>query len=731
MDDNVHSPEVDGNEFTSNDKINDDTRFSAEAPSNSSSLFDSPKPTLHDTNLSVYSRTKGSCKKNYCPYCKKFTTKFARHLQLLHADILEVRRFKILPARSKERQSIIQSIRLNGIYMHNTQQEHNSGQFIVSRCPLRSDRRVPTDYLPCSNCKTFVMKKNLRRHYLRCMDLNADGKRGTSVSSKKLVSRIHDVANDILRCTVFPVLQDCEVVDRIRYDELAILYGNKMCDKYTLPHQHDMIRAHLRLLGRFKQSLCDARPDITELTQVFHPKNYDSVHEAINLCAKFNVTIQSYETPTVATSLVTMIKKCCNIFKVMCLKQQNHEEKRLAEDFELVFGSETPISINRKVQEDAALRLRRKKVVLPTEGDIQKLHKYLMKIRDDSFKILSKAFCQESWLSLAEATLVLVQLFNRRRAGETERIQILDLTNRDTIDETEYSAIYNNLTQEEKDVINSYTRITLRGKLGRTVPLIMHQHIVAAIEMILKHRSAAGVPEHNPFIFGLPNPTDNRAKYLRACKLMRTFSTASGASMPSTLRGTVLRKHIATFCSKINARDETVSELAEFMGHREQIHRDVYRQTLAERQLVNISNVLEMGQGGVHEIPVRNKKKSTAAYASPPTSQMPRRNENFDSSLESNQSQQSEKSATSQRSSEYTSFVHCNIIIINRVAIHTLYIKWSIRYHLRTLILPLSQLYINFCYYCNLSNSWHVKIHSCVHMTTKFKEKNSFKELIN
>ncbi|KAG5309974.1 MOS1T transposase, partial [Pseudoatta argentina] len=37
----------------------------------------------------------------------------------------------------------------------------------------------------------------------------------------------------------------------IRYDEILIIYANQMCEKYRSQHHHNMIRARLRLLGRF------------------------------------------------------------------------------------------------------------------------------------------------------------------------------------------------------------------------------------------------------------------------------------------------------------------------------------------------------------------------------------------------------------------------------------------------------------------------------------------------
>lgn len=71
-----------------------------------------------------------------------------------------------------------------------------------------------------------------------------------------------------------------------------------------------------------------------------------------------------------------------------------------------------------------------------------------------------------------------------------------------------------------------------------------------------------------------------------------------GAENPESLRGTKLRKHIATTCIKLNLEDQEVNHLANFMGHNEKIHRDIYRQPLVSREILRMSQLLEVAQGG-------------------------------------------------------------------------------------------------------------------------------------
>lgn len=78
---------------------------------------------------------------------------------------------------------------------------------------------------------------------------------------------------------------------------------------------------------------------------------------------------------------------------------------------------------------------------------------------------------------------------------------------------------------------------------------------------------------------------------------MRKFAYECGADYPERLRGTLLRKHIATNCHKLKLTEQEVSELANFMGHKENIHKQYYRLPQKEADILNISKYLEAALG--------------------------------------------------------------------------------------------------------------------------------------
>lgn len=178
-----------------------------------------------------------------------------------------------------------------------------------------------------------------------------------------------------------------------------------------------------------------------------------------------------------------------------------------------------------------------------------------------------------------------------------ERAEIKDFEHYVKINKNMFGDIYKSLSVEDRKIAEKYVRFCIRGKLGRTVPVLLSNDMFDCITLLLKYRTKANVPKNNPFIFGLPGFDKNRYRYLRACILMRKFARECNASESTTLRGTTLRKHIATHCIQFNLNDTEVSDLATFMGHADKIHKEHYRQPQASRDILQISRYLEAVQG--------------------------------------------------------------------------------------------------------------------------------------
>lgn len=205
---------------------------------------------------------------------------------------------------------------------------------------------------------------------------------------------------------------------------------------------------------------------------------------------------------------------------------KNIKNQLLEEDY--------PSSIGRTAQETQAQHKRKVKTILPSQSDIDKLQLYLKNcIRKYSAELKANVSIQ-AWMNLAQAKLVSILLFNRRQAGEIERIFIADYNSYEQIDKFDQS--YANFTSEEKAVAMKYVRFSIRGKLNRTVTVLLHVDLLQCCQQLVEHRLSVGVHPKNPYLFGICGQLKGDYKYLRACELMRKFSEECCALSPHLLQ---------------------------------------------------------------------------------------------------------------------------------------------------------------------------------------------------
>ncbi|XP_036146109.1 uncharacterized protein LOC118646715 [Monomorium pharaonis] len=470
---------------------------------------------------------------------------------------------------------------------------------------------------------------NIRHHFKQCTKKIVG--RTVKVLGRKVQGRIHENANSILRNVVFPILREDDIIRLIRYDELLITYGNKLCIKYKHQHQQDMIRARLRLLGRFLKAIKKINKNVTDFFSIYHPSIYDDCITAVNQVAGYNTSTKVYAAPSVASRIGTLIKQIGNLTIAECIKQNKFQKKVDIENFLKLLQEDFGVSVNKTVEESILQAKRYQLQELPPLEDIKLLHNFLQTNRRLAFQRLSDTFTYDNWRQLAQFTLISVQVFNRRRAGEIERIFIDDYKHQEGINEQTNPDLYESLSPEAQKIAMKYVRFVIRGKLGRPVPVLLDSEMKSCIDLLLHYRKEAKIPDANLYIFALPGYDKKRFRYIRACDLLRTYSVACGASMPLRLRGTKLRKHIATRCITLkyvryhsylkltitylfcgasmplrlrdtklrkhiatrcitlNLSDPDVTVLANYLGHNKNIHMQHYRQSLPQSNFYKLS----------------------------------------------------------------------------------------------------------------------------------------------
>ncbi|KAF5298947.1 hypothetical protein FQR65_LT19557 [Abscondita terminalis] len=345
-----------------------------------------------------------------------------------------------------------------------------------------------------------------------------------------------------------------------------------------------MIRSRLRLLGRLMLIVKSECSKISSLSDALHPKIYDTVIKSVNIVAGLDRDGLSYKTPTNATNLGTFLKNCSRLLITECIKNQLLEKQKEVEDFLKLVEDDYGSSVNVAALENLAELKRQKPITLPSTEDIRTLLEYLRKKRDNLYTKLKHEFDFVTWKECASVTLTTIQVFNRRRAGEIERLKISDFLASQSVTDEMYSEILPNLHKEEQLNADKYLRCQLRGKLGRNVSVLIEKEEFKVLQLIISERENAGVTSQNPYVFGIPGNQGVQC-YLSACRLLQKYSD------------THLRKHMATHSANYNLNDSEFMDLTNFMGHAEKIHKDHYRLPVATREITRISSILQKAQG--------------------------------------------------------------------------------------------------------------------------------------
>lgn len=146
---------------------------------------------------------------------------------------------------------------------------------------------------------------------------------------------------------------------------------------------------------------------------------------------------------------------------------------------------------------------RQKLVTLASLQDIKSLNNFLKVNCQLHFKTLQNLFNYTDWKKLSEYTLISVQVFNRRRPGEIQRILVEDFKKYQSVDMEADEELLSSISEELLKSAVDYVRFAIRGKLGRDVPVLLNRDFLECIQILIKYRNEAGVPPKNPYLFAL------------------------------------------------------------------------------------------------------------------------------------------------------------------------------------------------------------------------------------
>jgi len=127
-DDELHS-------LKHNDELRQKQKFVSSTTRSSVSNVDISTESIgasacNDENMYVEKSNVKSIKQNYCYFCLKLQTQLPRHLETVHCNEPQVKKFAILPKGNPKRKKIINIIRKKGNFKFNTISEINNAKLM-------------------------------------------------------------------------------------------------------------------------------------------------------------------------------------------------------------------------------------------------------------------------------------------------------------------------------------------------------------------------------------------------------------------------------------------------------------------------------------------------------------------------------------------------------------------------------------------------------------------------
>lgn len=541
------------------------------------------------TNKRIWDKT------DVCIFCEKNVTNFTRHLIRKHGNEMEVAKFEALPKGSKERKLQADILRKRGNFLGNID---NGNKLKLVRRPYQFATKSSTvcDYLPCKYCFGMFKKKYLYRHFKICKNVKTqnNSRNNPQADGQNLLLTFTET-DEQLQTKVFPRMATDHISVVAKTDKLITTFGARYLKSHKEKHLISVVSQKMRILARLLIALKCENSKICSLQDCLTPKYFDLIVKCSKIVANYDEKKESYASPSVVLKLGQSLKQCCDIAEFLFLKKsdsllQNNFQKEIesVKNMKHMLEKQWCFEISSNACKEIYQKKWNKPSLLPLTSDIKLFKDHITKTENESYNNLKvNPNDVQAFRKLQECILAQVVLLNRRRSGEVQRILLT--TYKDSSSEVSQEEITQALSSVEMELTKYFKRIIIRGKRGRGVPVLFTPHLTNRLEYLLKIRESINfITDDNPYLFPVPQSLDS---CMRAADVIRKFSQECGAKHPENITSTRLRKHVATVTQILNLSEGDLEQLATFMGHTKNVHKEFYRLSDNAFQ-VNIPNIL-------------------------------------------------------------------------------------------------------------------------------------------
>nr|XP_020492250.1 uncharacterized protein LOC109986062 isoform X1 [Labrus bergylta]XP_020492251.1 uncharacterized protein LOC109986062 isoform X1 [Labrus bergylta] len=503
-----------------------------------------------------YCKEKRVYRRNYCLFCSKPILKMSRHLEQHHSDKPEVAVAFQYPKKSRDRLKIWKRLINQGNFAHNkVVLKTGKGQLAAKKRPNSTGQAQ--DFLHCLYCRGLF--KSIRRHIKMCPEKvkNEDKSEGERRRTALLcVMEAADglVITDGLKNILSVMIYD-DVTRTIMDDSVLLQFGELLFSEHgSNEKKHQYVRQHLRQVARL---VLEAQKisSLKKLEDFFTPSNFPHVISAVKVLAGYDPEKKTYKVPSLAVKLGYDLQKACSIVEGNAVKCGDECKAKSARDFLSVYQKKWT-----KLISSGALKMIRKSEFndnkkVPFVRDVKQLNFHLEKVHEVAEKTLKDSPSEENYCALAKAILARTILFNRRGARDVSFVGLQAFMSRKK--SSSQTGLDVSVSDLERAMCGYFTRIDIRGKCGRNVPIFLKQSFESALELLVECRETCGVPQKNPFLFGRPRLMTS---YLGS-QCLKIFVKASGAKHPEVLTLKRIRKHYAEMLQIINLDENEANQI--------------------------------------------------------------------------------------------------------------------------------------------------------------------------
>ncbi|KAG7527120.1 hypothetical protein JOB18_049555 [Solea senegalensis] len=477
----------------------------------------------------------------------------SRHLWHKHQDETDVAKAVSLPKNSKERKLQLDYIRNKGNFEHNSDVlETQKGKLIPWKQPQKESEG--REFAHCIHCYGLFSRRAMWRHFQVCNykpEISKPGK--THVLALCAFAEPAPPGSNDAYWKFLSVMTQDRVAVAIKEDRCILEYGYRLFRKNEKIVSQQYIRQKLRELGRL---LLKARQvtHVKTIHELIKPEQCSQVVTAAKSLSGFSEQTGKYQCPSLARKVGHSLYSLAMFIKSEGLKKKDKQATQDAEEFAQLYQESWRFDIGSQALTQLDQTKWNAPLLLPSTQDIQKFHCHLAEKQQQHLSDLQKHPSPSNWKELAKVTLTQVVPPERRRSVQDSSVCVSIKGHIRHNGDVSLA-----LTPLEQKLCKHFVRITIVGKRGRKVPVLLTPLMRESLDALTEKREECGVLSENGYLFALPHSVH----YIRACDRIRQFvKECDHLENPKALTSTRLRKHIATLSTVLNLKTTELDQLA-------------------------------------------------------------------------------------------------------------------------------------------------------------------------